>query len=87
MDGAGHNPVSATQHCVVCEEADDSVGDRQSCDSCYRWFCTTDECAKVMLGRKFDKYLQSGDIECVSCRKTARKAARKAARENSARSL
>lgn len=78
MDGTERDSTSTFQHCVVCAEADDSVGDRQSCDNCERWFCTSDKCAKIMLGSKFDRYLQSGDIECMQC-KAASKAARKAA--------
>ena len=63
----------ALQMCVLCGEDDDSVGDRQSCDTCERWFCTSDPCAKEMLGHSFDKKLRSGDIECSAC-KAERKA-------------
>jgi hypothetical protein len=67
----------ALQMCVICEEDDDSVGDLQSCDTCERWFCTSDRCATEMLGRSFDKRLRCGDIECSAC-KAERKAERKA---------
>ena len=63
----------ALQMCVLCGEDDDSVGDCQSCDTCERWFCTSDPCAKEMLGHSFDKKLRSGDIECSAC-KAERKA-------------